>query len=419
MKIKVILLTSIVIFLVIAYVSLEKTLGPLHIKTNTIELETSVALMVIAIFGLSFVIFTLLHFMRKLFLWPYYHLFQRNIMDLLPAMEEFEIAVLNGDYKKAKKSLSIIAKFNIPELLSQILLHELSVASMNQDNIKASLLLLTNHEKTARYAWDGLLNLAVTERKFDDALEYCDKLWEIAPDEKLMTQYIGIVLMQADWSKLLSLFDCRKFQKIAKRKTQADLNLIASFYGAVKLYNNSQHDDALEILENLYRDYDHSFLPLNILLIEILILKEKYYDIPKILKASWTIHPCQKLEQLFIECSQQYETASVLEYAFDITAEDTKSMLFIAKIALILEDFTLAAEYINRALQAEHVSARTYLLQAQLLLQTTRNMEAMRAAIDNAVNTVDTEEVIAYYWDMSENILTTTPSANAILITAV
>ncbi len=385
----------------------------LHIEQSI--LKTSVYASLIIIFmlmtyrGLQY-IFSKVSAIRNII--PHNYTYSETIEELL-------VAVFKHDAKKVKKMRAKLKHeiTNSPRL-ELIINNEEALLYNDISKIEQSFIDMLGCSDIAVSGFEGLINMHMQMQNWDMANKYACKMWELYPSDWLATNHICIMLSGRLWNELLDM--CKPgccLRKYVGKAVCAHLHAIAIYYLALEIRDS--REDALVLVQDAYRQYGNVFMPLDILLAELLLETEGYSkDVRTILTRAWNTCSSSYIIAVILNKQDVIGRERLLDLALYVTRQTYKhdlSLLFLASVCVKLEKFTEAEKYLSEASD----SMTKFLLLAKCANNGAHDITQVFNNLNQALAMDMDDDFICYYWDFNTNVITVHETSNSMLLSCI
>ncbi len=286
------------------------------------------------------------------------------------AIQRGLVAITAGDSKEALKQAKRAENLNAENALTQLLGAQAAISSHDFEEAKKRYTELLKDPKTQLMGYRGLYSLAVSENDHDEALALIKRAYEQHPASSwafqgLFDQHIR----KQEFKQALAMvrFGIKKNHISAKK----GYHLTAVLNTELARLKNEQnlYSEALTYGQKAYKA-ESIFIPAAIELIRAHMGQKAFGPAEKLIHKIWKQEPRMDLLSLWFQIHENKPNEAKLKAAtklYNLNPEHEESRLFMAEVALKLDNLSLAQTQLD-ALMSEHEvpQQRTLRLLAEL-----------------------------------------------------
>ncbi len=339
---------------------------------------------------------------------------------------------INNYVAKESKKLSNNIAFVKQYLSSETQLslgYLLSKTQNDKSECKNKLVLLTRNEASKEVAFKELIKIALEEREWFIAANYCAELWKICKSKELAVQYVSCYINSKRWRELAEILEPSSFiQSLFSRdisyylgkKNSVVMKAVAEYKIAQELLECGEKAKAKIYALKALKHLDDGFLPATIVVISSLNYSEDQEQILKIIKKQWRNKPSHLLAEILFDLTKinvGLKLYKMIKKVAGMNAEHYESNIILARAAMDSDMFDLASQHIASAL-SDGKKLRACLLMAEFCQRTHANKAEVADWLRQALIAPNDKEPVEYYWDFVKSDWVHNSSEDSVFIEA-
>lgn len=264
---------------------------------------------------------------------------------------------------------------------------------------------LTKNKQTKKLGLLGLANTAIKNQDYAIAANYAQALWEIDKGISTARLLLKIYMLAGEWQKFSQLVDSFRLSYLLGYQTKNILLGIGRLKLAQEAYNSGDYGAALKDATLADKLLGRLF-PTEELLIKIKIKQKNYKKALAEIKVAWQNEPSYNLSKLIFEISSKKFSDDFFDFALELAnsaPQHYESRLLLARAALDIDQFDIAAREIGEALSDGH-KVRACQLMAEFCLRTHGNSTEALSWLHYAMQAKS--DIVAYQYVFNAEKLT-------------
>ncbi|HEX6142136.1 MAG TPA: heme biosynthesis HemY N-terminal domain-containing protein [Geminicoccaceae bacterium] len=365
--------------------------GQVSLEWLGMRIETSVAVMIIAVLVVALIVTVVIELLRMLSGAPR-HIKQRRRTARLEqgyqALSQGMVAAAAGD-AAAAKHLTRRAEKLLDNAPSTLLLSA-QAAQLDGDETQAHLRFqqMLKHRETEFLGLRGLLSQAIKEGDIDTALRLARRAYLRRPNTPwVLTTLFDLQTRSERWTEALSTVGDMARYKVIDRDTATRRRAILFHQAAAEQRAAGRPYEALATAQKAHKLLP-SLAPIAVQASDIAEQVSKPRVARKILETAWKARPHPAVARAYLALHQEQppaERLKLVERLYQSQPDHLEGELVLAEAALSAKDWKVARAALERALKLE-ATASVYRLMAELEQAENHDPDKARAWLARAVD---------------------------------